>query len=74
MTGDDAVSAIFVKPGINLALNLKHNFQVVGGVGSYAFVSDAEDRNDVSYDIAAWKDLFTNRTGASMFIGVRVGF
>ncbi len=73
LTGDDAVSAIFVKPGINLALNLKHNFQVVGGVGSYAFVSDAEDRNDVSYDIA-WKDLFANRTGASMFIGVRVGF
>lgn len=73
LTGDDAVSAVYVKPGINLALNLKHNFQVVGGVGSYAFISDAEDGNDVSYEIA-WTDLFTDRGGVSMFIGVRLGF
>lgn len=71
-TGDDAPSAIYVKPGVNLALNLTHNFQVTGGVGAYFFVSDAESVNYGVY--GAWSDVFENRMGPSTFIGIKLGF
>lgn len=72
LTEDEAVSAVFVKPGANLALNLTHNFQVVGGVGAYAFVSEAQDGYDNLHGM--WNTLFTDRSGASIFIGVKLGF
>jgi hypothetical protein len=72
-TGDDAPTAIYVKPGANLALNLNHNFQIIGGVGYYIFVSDAESTNFGSYEIQ-WNDLFLDRMGLSSFIGIKIGF
>lgn len=70
---DDAPQAIYVKPGANLALNLTHNFQVIGGVGYYIFVSDAESTNYGSYEMK-WNDLFLDRMGLSSFVGIRIGF
>ena len=72
LTDDDAISAVYIKPGANLALNLTHRFQVVGGVGAYAFITDAEGNNENTY--GSWTDLFTDRSGASIFVGVRLGF
>lgn len=71
-TEDNAPSAIYIKPGVNLALNLKHNFQLIGGMGVYAFISNAESEN--GGEIAAWDVLFENRTGPSAFIGIKFGF
>ncbi len=71
-SGDDAPSAIYIKPGVNLALNLKHNFQLIGGVGAYAFVSDAESEN--GGEIGPWNSVFEDRSGPSVFIGIKFGF
>lgn len=71
-TGDDAPTAIYIKPGVNLALNLTHNFQITGGIGSYIFVSDAESVN--SGVIGPWTDIFENRMGPSSFFGIKIGF
>lgn len=71
-SGDDAPSAIYIKPGINLALNLKHNFQLIGGMGVYAFVSDAESEN--RSEIGPWNSVFEDRSGPSAFIGIKFGF
>ncbi len=72
-TGDDALTAIYVKPGVNLALNLTHNFQITGGIGTYVFVSDAESVNYGSYEIK-WNELFLDRLGPSTFVGIKIGF
>jgi hypothetical protein len=69
---DDTARAIFIKPGINLALNLTHNFQIVGGIGSYFFIADAQTVNVESID--KWDNVFGGRRGASSFIGVKIGF
>ncbi|MDD2198016.1 MAG: hypothetical protein PHW91_12610 [Bacteroidales bacterium] len=72
ISDEDAPSAIYIKPGVNLALNLKHNFQLIGGVGVYAFISNAaSDNND---DIGPWDSVFLDRTGPSAFIGIKFGF
>jgi hypothetical protein len=73
ITTDDTPQAIYVKPGANLALNLTHNFQVIGGAGYYIFVSDAESTNYGSYEMK-WNDLFLDRMGLSSFVGIKIGF
>ncbi len=67
-----AYKALYAKVGGNLALNLKHNIQVVGGVGVYSFIGNAENDNGDTGSL--WTDLFPDRTGASTFVGLRIGF
>ncbi len=71
-SGDDALTALYIRPGANLALNLKHNIQIVGGMGAYVFISDAEDKNGYMY--GAWDDFFDGRSGPSAFVGLKIGF
>ena len=72
-TGDDAPTALYFKPGANVALNLTHNFQLTGGIGAYLFVSDAESENAGTYE-ASWDTVFENRLGPSAFVGIKIGF
>jgi hypothetical protein len=69
---DDTPRSIFIKPGINLALNLNHNFQIIGGVGTYMFIANAETVNDGQID--KWENIFSNRRGSSTLIGIKIGF
>ncbi len=69
---DDAPSATYIKPGINLALNLNHNFQIVGGAGSYLFITNAS--SETYGAIGPWNEVFTDRSGLSVFLALRVGF
>jgi hypothetical protein len=71
-TGDDALTAYFLKPGVNLALNLKYNLQIVGGSGAYLFVTSGESKNGAN--IGKWSDAFQDRGGASTFMGIKLGF
>jgi hypothetical protein len=71
-TGEDAPSVLYVKPGVNLALNLKHNFQVVGGLGVYGFMGDGESESGIN--VGSWGNAFQNRGGASTFFGIKLGF
>lgn len=67
-----AYKALYLKTGANLALNLKHNFQIMGGMGFYSFIGNAEnDNGDTGY---LWEDLFTDRKGPSAMFGVKLMF
>jgi len=67
-----AYKALYLKAGANLALNLKHNFQLMGGMGFYSFIGNAEnDNGDTGF---LWEDLFTDRKGPSAMFGVKFMF
>lgn len=68
-----SLSILYAKGGANLALNLKHNIQVVGGVGFYSFISYPTDEDDKEIEMK-WNDIFKDRMGASSFVGIRFGF
>lgn len=69
---DGAYKALYLKTGANLALNLKHNFQLMGGMGFYSFIGNAEnDNGDTGF---LWEDLFTDRKGPSAMFGVKFMF
>jgi hypothetical protein len=72
-TEDDAIQAYYFRAGINLALNLTHNFQLIGGLGSYNFVTDAENESGTISDVS-WTDIFPEREGVSTMIGVKFMF
>ena len=67
---DVDISSLYVRIGANLALNLSHRFQIVGGLGAYSF-GDATDDDGNSY--GSWNSLF-NRNGPTMMIGAKLGF
>ncbi|KAB2871476.1 MAG: hypothetical protein F9K37_03210 [Bacteroidales bacterium] len=67
-----AFKVLYLKAGANLALNLKHNFQLMGGMGFYSFIGNAEnDNGDTGF---LWEDLFTDRKGPSAMFGVKFMF
>jgi len=43
----NSVKSLYFKFGANLALNLKYNIQVIGGLGSYAFTTASDDNGDL---------------------------
>ncbi|MBN1989833.1 MAG: hypothetical protein JW783_10585 [Bacteroidales bacterium] len=69
---DEDLSSLYIRAGANLALNLKHNFQIVGGAGVYSFISKAS-YGDFELE-ESWSDLFENRKGVSAMIGIRFQF
>jgi len=69
---NSTISSLYIKPGVNLALNLKHNIQLVGGLGAYSFIGDVTDAN--GYTVAdSWDDLF-DKSGPSALFGVKFMF
>lgn len=74
----DGINVLYGKGGINLALNLKHNFQIFGGAGYYSFITNVQnsDKDEIQLngDNASWDDIFKDRTGLSTVFGIRIGF
>lgn len=70
-TGDKSV--VYAKFGGNLALNLKHNFQIVAGYGFYSPVTKPTDKdnNELPYN---WNEYFKDRSGGSALIGIKIAF
>jgi len=66
------LKVLYLKGGANLALNLKHNIQVVGGVGYFSFVSNAE--NDNGDTELGWGDIFKDREGVTAMAGLKIMF
>lgn len=66
------ISSLYIKPGVNLALNLKHNIQLVGGLGAYSFIGDVTDANGYTVT-GSWDDLF-DKSGPSALFGVKFMF
>lgn len=69
---DEDLSALYFRAGANLALNLKHNIQLVGGAGVYSFISKASYGDFELKE--SWPDLFKNREGLSVMVGIRFQF
>jgi hypothetical protein len=69
---DDELTAYYITIGANMALNLKHNFQMVLGLGSYGFITDAETENEVNY--GPWDEFFPGRSGPSVLAGFKFMF
>jgi hypothetical protein len=67
------LSVLYGKGGANLALNLKHNIQVVAGYGLYAPVSKPTNEDNAEYE-EAWNEIFKDRSGGSALIGIKIAF
>ncbi|MBC7124546.1 MAG: hypothetical protein H5T24_02865 [Bacteroidales bacterium] len=67
-----SLKVLYLKAGANLALNLKHNFQLMGGIGSYSFIGNAE--NDDGDTGLTWDEIFTDRKGMATMFGVKFMF
>lgn len=65
------LSTVFLKGGINLNANLKHNIQLLGGVGFYS-MGEAETEDGIK--VGKWDVWFSGRKGMSILAGVKFGF
>ena len=73
-SGDDnLLSTGYIKVGTNLAINVFHNFQIVGGADWPIYVArfSYEDNPD---QIFRWRDIFEDRMIPSVLTGVKVMF
>lgn len=66
------LKVLYLKAGANLALNLKHNVQLMGGVGSYSFIGNAE--NDIGDTGVKWGETFPDRKGMATMVGIKFMF
>lgn len=70
---NENIQAGFVRGGLNLALNLRHNIQLVGGVGAHLFVTAAQNEDGAALE--TWGYYFPGRAaGGQSLVGLRVGF
>ncbi len=65
------ISSLYLRGGANLALNLIHNFQLVGGVGIYEyFLGLDNEQNPITPN--PWDSY--GRSGSTTFLGVKLMF
>jgi hypothetical protein len=67
-----SVGAIYLRPGINVSINLRHDFQILGGTAYYLMFGYVLDEN--KKEMVPWKQLFEDRGGPSYFVGVKKMF
>ena len=72
VSSDEGLSVLYLKVGANLALNLRHNIQLMGGIGSYSFIGNAQN-GDTDTE-TSWTDIFDGREGASAMFGLKIMF
>ena len=71
----DGLKCLYGKGGANLAFNIQHNIQFVGGIGYYLFMGKPQNGNgkeSVNFD--KWDNLFEKRNGPSILAGFKFGF
>lgn len=69
------LKVLYLKAGGNLALNLTHNFQVVGGLGYYSFIGNAENEDESeAVSENSWDYYFKDRKGPSAMFGIKFMF
>lgn len=78
--GEGQIYGLFGLVGAQLAINLKYNCQLVGGVSYYVEAGDAEltkgsDSKEESKDLMrTYSEIFEGRAGANINVGVRIQF
>ena len=65
------ISSLYIKPGVNLALNLRHNIQLVGGLGAYSFIGEVTDAK--GYTVVVRGMIYIDKSPPALF-GVKFMF
>ena len=76
-TSDDleGVKSLYAKGGANIAINIQHNIQFVGGIGYYLFLGKPQNsQGKESTTFGKWEKLFDKRNGPSILAGIKFGF
>lgn len=70
------ICGMFGLVGAQAAVNIKYNWQIVGGLNYYAEIGDATiSKEDNSTPLgAAYSEIFEGRAGANINIGLRIQF
>lgn len=76
---DCLVQGLFGFVGAQLAVNIKYNAQIVGGLNYYAEMGDATLTKDVDSDESSelnkkYSEVFNGRAGANINVGLRIQF
>jgi hypothetical protein len=77
--GDIPYETVYLKAGLNAAVNIYYPLQLVGGVSGFSYLSPAVSSSyGGGYEgaLSSYNDLFRGResVGVSGFVGVRVNF
>ncbi|HNZ79261.1 MAG TPA: hypothetical protein P5126_07295, partial [Bacteroidales bacterium] len=67
------LSTLFLKFGGNLAINLRHNIQLTGGINYYALIGNASNKDKSDLGIK-WDEIFQDRKGLSGLVGLKIMF
>ncbi|HOR04808.1 MAG TPA: hypothetical protein PLG54_04750, partial [Bacteroidales bacterium] len=67
------LSTLFLKFGGNLAINLRHNIQLTGGINYYALIGNASNKDNSDLGIK-WDEIFQDRKGLSGLVGLKIMF
>ncbi len=70
---DDYISTQMMNFGINGSLNVVHWLQIIGGVTVYTPFGDTFNKDNEPFDFA-YTDIFKNRKGSSIDVGLRIEF
>jgi len=67
------LSTMYLKFGGNLAINVRHNIQLTGGISYYALIGNAGNKNNSDLGIK-WDEIFQDRKGLSGLVGLKIMF
>lgn len=76
-TADDnlQISSDFVEAGVRVGVNMAHNIQLIGSATYYSLISSQiEDTQTKEKEDLEYKDLFEDRMGLSLNVGIRFMF
>ena len=77
---DCLVQGLFGFVGAQLAINIKYNVQLVGGLNYYAeagnatLTKDTESEESTPLDNKKYSDVFDGRAGTNINVGLRIQF
>ena len=77
--GEGLIYGMFGLAGAQIALNLKYNWQLVGGVNYYAELGNAQLTKSVEAEnskdlMRTYSEIFDGRAGANINVGLRIQF
>jgi hypothetical protein len=67
------LSTKYLKFGGNLAINVRHNIQLMGGISYYALIGNAYNKDNDDLGIK-WDEIFQDRKGLSGLVGLKIMF
>lgn len=73
----DAGGSYYFKPGLKFGANIFYNLQLIAGINYYTFfggITNMKGEKISGFENDSWTDLYPNREGISMDLGLRLQF